>query len=161
MIIQGVRFGPLPWQFETYDNIICANCHKRGHKLRTCMGPTNNHGFIEGCPKCNSKAHNFENCPRMSTGPFSRDQCRRMKTTSSIHRQLLLSSRANRPPIYFSGDIRSVPGFDRSVHRPWTPDFALLNGGSWVHHVYRKDPKLERTVRDPAWEREGRVQELE
>jgi hypothetical protein len=135
---QGVRFGP--HQYEFYDQINCGNCGLRGHAIRTCMGPITPQGFVEGCPLCNDKSHNYEDCFFINRDDFMTELF------------CIIGSRADRPPLFFSQDFRTVRGFHDVPLRPWTREFARYNQEYWRQHVYRKDPWTENTIRDPTWD---------
>ncbi|KAH6657881.1 hypothetical protein BKA67DRAFT_656122 [Truncatella angustata] len=50
-------FLPLP-------DATCGNCQRPGHAVRDCIGPVDEHGEIDGCPKCNTaRAHLYDDCP--------------------------------------------------------------------------------------------------
>jgi hypothetical protein len=132
-----VRYGPEPFQYEPYEDVHCANCGMRGHRLRTCMGPLVN-GFIRGCPRCNDVTHSYQNCP--------------VKRNPIDVANLLIHSRMNRPPIQSTVDYKSLEGFSTTAHRPWTIEYAIRNSQAYLSHIYRVNPEMEDSNRDPQWD---------
>jgi hypothetical protein len=48
--------------------ITCGNCRRAGHTIRDCVGPVDEHGEINGCPKCNTtRSHIYDECPLRDT----------------------------------------------------------------------------------------------
>jgi hypothetical protein len=88
-----VKYGPEPFQYEPYEDVHCANCGMRGHRLRTCIGPLVN-GFIRGCPRCNDVTHWYQNCP--------------VKSNSIDIANFLIHGRMNQPPIQSTVDYKSL-----------------------------------------------------
>jgi hypothetical protein len=105
------------------------------------VGPLHN-GFLRGCPRCNITTHNLEDC-----------RIKNLRDQEKFH--LLVRKRHNRPPLEYSRDFRTVPGFGtpESPFRPWTRAFAAANAFAYESHVYRVEDKDEHLVDDPAWER--------
>lgn len=40
---------------------ICGNCNTPGHTLENCIKQELD-GFVHGCPRCNTREHNFDKC---------------------------------------------------------------------------------------------------
>lgn len=58
----GLASGPVPADSST--SICCGNCRRQGHSVRDCIGPVNEAGEIDGCPKCNTAGlHLYDGCP--------------------------------------------------------------------------------------------------
>ncbi|KAG4436221.1 hypothetical protein IFR05_008277 [Cadophora sp. M221] len=43
--------------------IICANCGEKGHGIRICTRNIDQYGFLNGCPRYNTRKHNYADCP--------------------------------------------------------------------------------------------------
>ncbi|ETS81786.1 hypothetical protein PFICI_06788 [Pestalotiopsis fici W106-1] len=54
--------------FLPVPDTVCGNCQRPGHTVRDCVGPVDERGEIDGCPKCNTaRAHMYDDCPARDT----------------------------------------------------------------------------------------------
>ncbi|KAI1844833.1 hypothetical protein JX266_009061 [Neoarthrinium moseri] len=54
--------------FLSLPDTVCGNCQRAGHTIRDCVGPVDDYGEIDGCPKCNTRgSHIYDNCPFRET----------------------------------------------------------------------------------------------
>lgn len=74
----------------------CVNCGRSGHVLSTCM-VIDEQGFVCGCPKHNTRDHDFDACPDLAAGDFA---------------NYLYLRRQNMPPIITKIDFRR--GFEKT-----------------------------------------------
>lgn len=90
------------------DKEYCENCGSESHTLTRCAGPTDEAGYLRGCPLCDTMSHDLDDCPHLD-GPRDRH------LISRLHVRLLLHRRG-RAPFY-------------SEKMPWTK--ALLISLAW------------------------------
>jgi hypothetical protein len=128
--------------------IICGNCERVGHAVRDCVGPVDEFGEIDGCPKCNTaRSHVYDNCPvRDSTEDFD----------------LIYRYRQRKPPVkshmswtsFLSG--RHQPStWPRYI--PWSARFALdqqemayrsHRKPEWFYYAYDRIGRPEEEAQD-------------
>lgn len=90
------------------DKEFCENCGSEAHTLTQCAGPTDEAGYLRGCPLCDTTAHDLDACPHLD-GPRDRH------LISRLHVRLLLHRRGRAP--------------FHSERMPWTK--ALLISLAW------------------------------
>ncbi|KAJ3565264.1 hypothetical protein NPX13_g7568 [Xylaria arbuscula] len=77
---------------EQAVQIVCGNCHQRNHTADLCV-KVGDSGWMEACPKCNSRLHIYDRCPR-------RRQDEDFK--------YLILNRGNKPPVKSSLNLGLV-----------------------------------------------------
>lgn len=121
---------------------ICGSCNTSGHTLENCIKQELD-GFVHGCPRCNTREHNFDKC------------------TYSGHKDLyfLVQLRNGLPPIRTEKDYRDLPGFNSIDDRPWTPEFSKKHLNSYRNYEYKSRRSERMDIPDPAWLQEDRIPE--
>ncbi|CZT44346.1 uncharacterized protein RSE6_04500 [Rhynchosporium secalis] len=137
------------------DPRVCGNCGTAGHKLSRCIGPTEENGFIMGCPHCNTKDHLWEQCSSYD---------------ASRHAHVMLFKRQHRPQFGSSillsdfpegkQPVGDTPGGKWHDKMPWTTETAAaIQAASetyWVGYQYQSDPAKDTIfVRDGRWLKKG------
>ncbi|KAF3013482.1 hypothetical protein E8E14_004134 [Neopestalotiopsis sp. 37M] len=125
-------FLPLP-------DSVCGNCQRSGHTVRDCVGPVDERGEIDGCPKCNKGGgdHTYDDCPDRDAGEdfdlIYRYRQRKPPIRSFLVWQSFLSAAA--------GEEHCQPAAATwPSYIPWSARFALE----------RQDQAL-RARRPPEW----------
>ncbi|KAG4436776.1 hypothetical protein IFR05_007751 [Cadophora sp. M221] len=122
------------------DKVICGNCSEAGHSLAECTHDIDEYGFLNGCPRCNTRQHNYADCP----GP--------KHNHDNFH--YLISKRHGKPPIRCSWDYRKgyrakFKGYKNingaEVKRPQTAAFAMERRYNGVVQAW------DEIVLDPSW----------
>jgi hypothetical protein len=101
-------------QFQS--STMCGNCGRWGHTIRDCVGPVDEDGELDGCPKCNTaRSHMYDDCPdRDSDEDFD----------------YIYKYRQRKPPIRSCMAWTSFLG-ESAVHQawptfiPWSKTFSL------------------------------------
>ncbi|KAI0170669.1 hypothetical protein BJ166DRAFT_200891 [Pestalotiopsis sp. NC0098] len=122
--------------FLPVPDTVCGNCQRRGHTIRDCVGPVDERGEIDGCPKCNeARAHMYDDCPARDAGEDF---------------DLIYRYRQRKPPIRsFLAWQSFLSGQDRPAtwpsYIPWSAAFArgqqdlalrAHRQPEWVHYEY-------------------------
>ncbi|KAK0109919.1 hypothetical protein ONS95_002590 [Cadophora gregata] len=120
----------------------CGNCKEGGHTLADCTKNLDSHGFLPGCPVCNTLAHNYDGCQNNSLQ--ERDHVK------DFH--FLVFRRIGKPPVRTSLDFRHMGNGETSKLRgmPQTYQFALERKERGLPH----DP--EEIIFDPTWKNNPR-----
>ncbi|ETS87094.1 hypothetical protein PFICI_00922 [Pestalotiopsis fici W106-1] len=149
------------------DDVSCALCGDKSHRLEDCVGPPNRFkGAILGCPACNTLMHSFDDCPQVkgTTG----------KAPMSLERkfELIVVKRQDKPmflcdPGFTPEDYANLLPRYPIRAMPWSPSFTrdqFDKGGPWLQYNYQtatpelpRDPWGERTLQAL---RSGRVPEI-
>ena len=122
------------------NKLLCGNCSLPGHTLEHCVKQEVD-GFVHGCPRCNTRLHDFDGC---------------------IHKNFrelyyLVKSRDGRPPILTGKDYRYLPGFRTMDERPWTPEFSKKRLNYYKSYEYKAPFWGRLQIPDPAWLDEDRI----
>ncbi|KAH6712659.1 hypothetical protein BKA61DRAFT_576282 [Leptodontidium sp. MPI-SDFR-AT-0119] len=131
---------PTPSPASKPDTTICGNCSEVGHSLADCTHNIDEYGFLNGCPRCNTREHNYADClrPKQNHDNF----------------YYLISKRHGRPPLRCSWDFRTgywakfkgyMDGNATEVKRPQTAAFAKERRDSGVVQAW------DEIVLDPSW----------
>ncbi|KAK8104167.1 uncharacterized protein PG998_011200 [Apiospora kogelbergensis] len=131
-----INAAPRPRLSRRSRSIKCGNCNREGHTIRDCVGPVDEGGRIDGCPKCNlARAHIYDDCPlRDSAEDFD----------------YIYRFRQRKPPIKswmswecFIGHDTKYTSWPRYI--PWSADFAwdqqsraflAHRSPEWLHYEY-------------------------
>ncbi|KXH59249.1 hypothetical protein CNYM01_06114 [Colletotrichum nymphaeae SA-01] len=105
---------------ETKSSISCGKCKQLGHELADCSylgSKTLQHGFLKGCPMCNTDNHFYDDCKLLPAGGDELLQ---------HHMEWLVRRRRNMPLINSNIDIWIlVLGFpDDGYGYPWSRSFT-------------------------------------
>ncbi|CZT09270.1 uncharacterized protein RAG0_14077 [Rhynchosporium agropyri] len=137
------------------DLKVCGNCGTAGHTLSRCIGPTEENGFIMGCPHCNTKDHLWEQCSSYD---------------ASRHAHVMLFKRQHRPQFGSSillsdlpegkQPVGDTPGGKWHGKMPWTTETAASIQAAaenyWAGYQYQSDPAKDAIfVRDGRWLKKG------
>ncbi|KAK8122062.1 hypothetical protein PG984_010732 [Apiospora sp. TS-2023a] len=131
-----INAAPRPRMPCRSKSIICGNCNREGHTIRDCVGPVDEGGRIDGCPKCNvARAHMY-------------DDCKLRDTTEDF--DYIYRYRQRKPPIKswmswecFLGHNARYTNWPRYI--PWSADFSWDQQSraflahrppEWLHYEY-------------------------
>ncbi|KAK7962603.1 uncharacterized protein PG986_003428 [Apiospora aurea] len=131
-----IHAAPRPKMARRPEPETCGNCQREGHTIRDCVGPVDEGGRIDGCPKCNmARTHMYDDCPlRDSVEDFD----------------YIYRFRQRKPPIkswmswecFLGHDSRNT-SWPRYI--PWSADFAwdqqrraflAHRPPEWLHYEY-------------------------
>ena len=115
----------------------CGNCQEDGHTLADCTRELDSQGFLTGCPKCNTKEHNYDDC---------QDILQHHDRVRDYH--FLIFRRIGKPPIRSRIDIEFLGNgrISKLNGMPQKPDFALAR----MSRSLLQDPN--EMIMDPAWD---------
>ncbi|KAJ0288045.1 hypothetical protein Brms1b_001833 [Colletotrichum noveboracense] len=136
--------------------IVCGNCDRPGHEVCDCIGPVDDHGFIDACPLCNTRAHGFDTCPKVPSRRGGKS------IRKAIRFEYLVRLRSNKAPIkshncwvaiWVQGGMPSIP-------LPHTKQFSLklsqdpssaYNAPDWRTYEYNRQSSItfNELVQDP------------
>lgn len=96
----------------------CGNCDNLGHAVQHCTRPTDEYGYINACPLCNTSKHNSVDCPHTT------------KLGLGDAYNIFVRSRRERPPLRCPWQFWQIDpqrwnhDFSRNLGKPQTADFA-------------------------------------
>lgn len=138
-----------PMEPEVIDPNVCGNCGGTNHKAAFCV-KTGQSGWMEACPKCDSKRHMYEGCPKRDKGEdFT----------------YLIFNRQRKPPVKSMMKLGKV--IKNELERPGTqwPKVRVLElpySSKFARQEARQNPPESWTyphVGDPVKEAEARTPE--
>ncbi|PVH88966.1 hypothetical protein DL98DRAFT_580512 [Cadophora sp. DSE1049] len=117
----------------TLNILGCDNCGEKGHGIRICTRNIDEYGFLNGCPRCNNRQHNYADCPH--------------KSNAREDYAFLVRHRAGRAPLRWNKDYRDINAkkWNTEAIRPQTAQFAAARQSQGI--VQRADE----VVSDPNW----------
>jgi len=124
---------------QAFPGTECGNCEDPDHRLHVCVLPVDEFGFVNGCPRCNTKTHMYNECPVRSGDRYLHDDW-----------YFLIHARNDKPPIRSDVDIRSItrmPGSDFAEF-PWTYEFSMKQDSRGFLKGYQSSVG---TLCDRAW----------
>ncbi|THV45786.1 hypothetical protein BGAL_0450g00010 [Botrytis galanthina] len=137
-----------------YEEAICENCDRKGHRVLRCPGPLDQvTGQIHACGFCGSRKHLSEQC-RDNYDPndqYCRDKLEHM---CLVIRNNLPALACSISPLEWPN---AQPGMKFEGYRPWTGDHALeyeaLNPNYPEEYVVHKKRADDTDLgRDPRWD---------
>ncbi|KAH9223865.1 hypothetical protein DL95DRAFT_452848 [Leptodontidium sp. 2 PMI_412] len=112
--------------------IICDNCGEKGHGIRICTRNIDQYGFLNGCPRCNSRKHNYADCP---------------VDNKKEEYRYMVRLRMGRPPLRWNKDYREIDlkKWNAETIRPQTAHFAAARKSQGISQG------INELISDPIW----------